>query len=180
MSGKLGLDHIDVKGMYLTLNNKIKIGFSTAAANLMIGGGPIGKLMVIPMEDPNKEDVELIAIIAPPDLKVKVPKWEPYKESELFSEALEDGDLKGSGLKPYKGKRFAFAGIQVNITKKADAIIEKFNEQNKGKTFALRAGKQENTFIFGIDDEDIEPSAKILSIDLIKQLYESEQKSKNK
>lgn len=170
MAGKLGLAEIDLKGNWLVLNNKIRIGFSEDACKLLNGGTTLGKLMVVPMEDPNKDDVELIALIEPQDLGAKIPKWAPYKKSELFSEAVEDGDLKGNGLKPYKGKRFSFAGVQVNITQKADLVIKKFNESNKGKDFALRAGEKEGTFVFGIDDKDLSPSAKIKSIDVISDL----------
>lgn len=170
MAGKLGLDQIDLKSNWLVLNGKVKIGVSAAAGNLLCGGGPLGKMMIVPMEDPNKTGVELIALIVPADLGAKIPKWEPYKESELFSEALEDGDLKGGKVKPYKGKRFTFAGVQVNITKRADQVIEKFNATNKDKTFALRAGKDKNSFVFGIDDDDLEPSAKIKNVDVISDL----------
>ena len=145
---------------------------------MLCGGGTIGKMMIVPMEDPNKEDVELIALIAPEDLGAKLPKWAPYKESELFSEAVEDGDLKGGGLKPYKGKRFSFAGIQVNITKRADKLIEKFNKASKDKVFALRAGKEKNSFVFGVDDDDLKPSPKLKDVDLINDLMK-QNKEKN-
>lgn len=179
MSGKLGLDEIDLKEKCLVLNKKVKIGFSDGACTALLNKG-LTKLIIVPMDDPNKDDVELLAIISMQDLKAKLPKWEPYKKSELFSDLVENGDLKGSGLKPYKGNRYSFAEIQVNITKLADDIIENYNARNFRNNLEFKLRKKENNFfVFSVNDEDLEPSARLTNIHVIDDLLK-QQKQRGK
>ena len=143
----------NLKGHLVRLKGNVYFGVSKQAKVLFKNS----KLAIVPMADPGYDDNnhQLLAIITDKELKSdseKPPKWEPYKSSDLL-EGLVDEDCKN-----YKNSAMKLGKVQIRVSKLADQAIEKLDTKPNVENLTIRKDPdQENVFILGVSDDDMEP-----------------------